>query len=215
METIGDTGDVVVRGEEELFIRTAHLFGVARDIACAANTMNTWAASRAKEVDPGDLDGRRVRKLYRPGVLLEAGRAERLRELARLGAHIRIAPDEINETIILDGRMAILAGDSSHGPRSFSVFTRGEVVAGVASLFEAAWRRATPLSVFDARFAEVRALAPRILDVLASGCKDETAARTLGLGLRTYRRRVAELMEALGATSRFQAGARARELGLI
>jgi DNA-binding NarL/FixJ family response regulator len=35
------------------------------------------------------------------------------------------------------------------------------------------------------------------------------------LSLRTYRRRVAELMTALGATSRFQAGARAHELGLI
>jgi DNA-binding NarL/FixJ family response regulator len=35
------------------------------------------------------------------------------------------------------------------------------------------------------------------------------------LSLRTYRRRVAELMAALGATSRFQAGALANELGLI
>ena len=33
--------------------------------------------------------------------------------------------------------------------------------------------------------------------------------------VRTYRRRVAELMTALGAESRFQAGVRARELGLI
>jgi DNA-binding NarL/FixJ family response regulator len=48
-----------------------------------------------------------------------------------------------------------------------------------------------------------------------SGCKDATAARRLDLGLRTYRRRVAELMTALDASSRFQAGARARELGLI
>ena len=54
-----------------------------------------------------------------------------------------------------------------------------------------------------------------MLELLGSGCKDETAARTLGLGVRTYRRRVAELMNALGADSRFQAGVRARELGLI
>jgi hypothetical protein len=33
--------------------------------------------------------------------------------------------------------------------------------------------------------------------------------------VRTYRRRVAELMSALGAESRFQAGVRARELGLV
>lgn len=61
----------------------------------------------------------------------------------------------------------------------------------------------------------MRIPAPQILEMLSSGCKDETAARTLGPGLRTYRRRVAELMTALGATSRFQAGAPARELGLV
>ena len=50
---------------------------------------------------------------------------------------------------------------------------------------------------------------------LASGSKDEAAARALGMSLRTYRRRVAELMTAVGATSRFQAGLRARELSLV
>ena len=46
-------------------------------------------------------------------------------------------------------------------------------------------------------------------------CPDcEAAARRLGTSLRTYRRRVAELMAALEAGSRFQAGVRAGELGL-
>jgi DNA-binding NarL/FixJ family response regulator len=206
---------VTVRGEEEVFARTGHLFAVAQEVACAANTLHTWAASRKRTTRGSDIAGRRVRKLYRPGVLLEPGPAEHLRELERMGAQIRITPDEINETIILDQRMAILAGDLSHGERSFIVVTRPEVVQSVGSLFDAAWRRATPVTVFDAEFSEVRALAPKILDVLATGCKDETAARRLGLSLRTYRRRVAELMTALGATSRFQAGARAHELGLI
>ena len=42
----------------------------------------------------------------------------------------------------------------------------------------------------------------------------EPAARRLGTLLRTYRRRVAELMATLEAGSRFQAGIRAGELGL-
>ncbi len=63
--------------------------------------------------------------------------------------------------------------------------------------------------------AELRAFAPGVLDALNEGWTDETAARALGVSLRTYRRRVAELMTALGASSRFQAGARARELGLV
>lgn len=156
-----------------------------------------------------------MRKLYRPGVLLDPSTAQHLATLRRAGADIRITPDEVNETIILDRRVAILAGDLTSGRRSYSVVSQPEVVQGVASLFEAAWRAAVELDVYDAQLAEPRTLAPRVLELLATGCKDEKAARGLGLGVRTYRRWVAELMAALGADSRFQAGVRAHELGLV
>lgn len=204
----------MVRGEEELVARTAHLLAAAEEVVCAANTLRTWAMARPEAVAPQVRPAKAVRKLYQPSALLEQG-AEHLHERARLGVEIRITHDEINETIIVDRRLAILAGEPANGIRGFSVVTLPEVVQNVLSLFNAAWRRATPLAAYDANFAPVRALAPQILEVLASGCKDEVAARRLGLGLRTYRRRVAELMTALGAKSRFQAGARARELGLL
>jgi DNA-binding NarL/FixJ family response regulator len=69
--------------------------------------------------------------------------------------------------------------------------------------------------VYETSLTGLRTLAPSLLDALASGSEDEAAARALGMSLRTYRRRVAELMAAVGATSRFQAGLRARELGLV
>ncbi|OIJ87887.1 hypothetical protein BIV24_23915 [Streptomyces colonosanans] len=53
-----------------------------------------------------------------------------------------------------------------------------------------------------------------VLRALGSGATDETAARELGMSLRTCRRRVAEPLDVLGASSRFQAGVRAGELGL-
>lgn len=46
----------------------------------------------------------------------------------------------------------------------------------------------------------------KVLCALGSGATDEAAARELGMSLRTYRRRVAELLANLGAASRFQAG---------
>ena len=210
------TGDVtVVHGEEELFTRAGHLFATCRDFACAANDAHTWAISQNMTTMHRTAPPRSARKLYRPGVLLDATHRQHVEHLRRMGASIRITPDELNETIILDDRVALLAGELLGGVRSYGVVTRPEVVQSVKSLFNAAWRTAMDLAVFEANFAEVRALAPQILEMLASGCKDETAARTLGLGLRTYRRRVAELMTALGASSRFQAGVRARELGLV
>ncbi|MEU0469868.1 DNA-binding response regulator [Amycolatopsis sp. NPDC006131] len=208
--------DVLVRGEAELFAWTAHLFASAQEIFCAANDLHTWAAAhQVPHSRQQDMTGRTVRKLYRPASLLQPGGVAHLRERERLGAKIRITLDEINETIVLDRKVAILAGDAASGERGYTVVTSPEVIGSVTSLFNAAWRAGTELAIYETEFAEVRALAPRILDELAAGSKDETAARALGLSVRTYRRRVAELMDALGATSRFQAGVRARQLGLV
>lgn len=49
-------------------------------------------------------------------------------------------------------------------------------------------------------------LSREVLRQLAQGAKDETAAREMGMALRTYRRVVARLMGQLDARSRFQAG---------
>jgi DNA-binding NarL/FixJ family response regulator len=50
---------------------------------------------------------------------------------------------------------------------------------------------------------------------LAGGAKDEQIARALGMSVRTVRRRVADLMDELGADSRFQAGVEAVRRGWI
>jgi DNA-binding NarL/FixJ family response regulator len=204
-----------VRGEDELFARTAHLFATASEVTCAARDLNTFAASWRTSGHVVQETKPKVRKLYPPAMLLSQPSLQHVRTVAAHGAQVRVTRDEINETIIIDRRFAILAGDLVDGQRSYGVVTEAAVVQNVQSLFDAAWRAATDLAVYDAQHADLTTLAPRVLELLASGCKDETAARTLGLGVRTYRRRVAELMAALGAESRFQAGARARELGLI
>lgn len=215
------TSDVtLIAGEQELIARAGHLFSSANDVACAAYDLHTFAVARPqpeleRSVEQHLAAGKRIRKLFRPAAILDPSSAQHLHALAEHGMRVRITPDEVNETILLDNRMAILAGEVTAGVRTYSVITRPEIVQGVASLFEAAWRAGTDLATYEVDIAEVRSLAPRILDLLRSGCTDETAARTLGLGLRTYRRRVAELMSALGATSRFQAGAQAQELGLV
>lgn len=204
---------VPVLFHEELFARTAHLFATAGEIICAARELHTWSATRPAPPEQGPMP--RLRKLYRPNVLLDPSMAQHLHTIRSRGAEVRITTDDINETIIIDRRFAILAGDLRDGRRSYGVVSEPAVVQNVLSLFDAAWRSATDLAVYDAQHTELRELAPRVLELLASGCKDETAARTLGLGVRTYRRRVAELMTALDAESRFQAGVRARDLGLI
>lgn len=55
----------------------------------------------------------------------------------------------------------------------------------------------------------------RVLELLYAGMTDLAAAKKLGITDRTVRRHVAEVCRLLGARSRFEAGARAVERGLI
>lgn len=75
--------------------------------------------------------------------------------------------------------------------------------------FETLWRVGVPLS------REVDDEADRVLMLMAQGFKDEAIASQLRLSLRTVRRRVAELLDHLGADSRFQAGVEAARRGLV
>lgn len=78
---------------------------------------------------------------------------------------------------------------------------RGEpIVSALSELFEHRWRVARPWEMTDDHDA--------VLRLLAEGLGDEEVAQQLGTSVRTVRRRVAEAMDAYGASSRFQLGLR-------
>lgn len=194
----------MLRGHRELYERTRHLFAKAREVTCAANDVRTWA-SHSQPASPIGM-----RKLYRPGVLLDPTGAQHAHFAVATGAQVRITTAELTEAIVVDRRVAILAGDGS-----FTVVWIPAVVAGMWSVFDTAWQESTDLADYERDYGEVCSMAPKMIELLGSGAADGVAARSMGLSLRVYRRRVSELMTTLGATSRFQAGARARELGLL
>ncbi|WP_084426542.1 helix-turn-helix domain-containing protein [Kibdelosporangium aridum] len=198
-------GVVVLRGHRELYERTWHLFDKAREVTFAASDVRTWASHNQPPTQG------KIRKLYRPGVLLDPTSAQHARHVAAAGVQVRITTSDLNETIIVDRRVAILAGSD----RTFTVVWIPGVVQGALTLFNTVWSQSTDLAEYERVYGELWVVAPRILELLASGASDMGAARAMGISLRTYRRRVDELMATLGASSRFQAGARARELGLL
>jgi len=210
---------VVLRGERELCSRALHLFAAEREFTCAARDMSTWSVMEPH--DGGIIarmrarisSGVRVRKVYNPDVLATPADAEELAALADVGVGVRICRTPLpNETIIIDRRIAITAGPRVDGVRNYAVVQAPDVVAGLAMLFEVTWDAATDLAEFDGPALDERSR--EVAAMLGSGLTDEASARKLGLSLRTYRRRVAELMELLEADSRFQAGLRARDLGV-
>jgi DNA-binding NarL/FixJ family response regulator len=89
-------------------------------------------------------------------------------------------------------------------------------VAALVRLFELLWEQACPLPRWrpEDPVATTGALDVELLRLLATGMKDEAIARDLGISLRTLGRRMATLLERLGARTRFQAGLQSARKGL-
>ncbi|MFC5884927.1 LuxR family transcriptional regulator [Kitasatospora sp. CM 4170] len=120
------------------------------------------------------------------------------------------------ETVLVDNQVVLACADLVTGNRQAAVVRDVSVIRTLHNLFAGVWRRAIPVEQQLDFGGWARAeFARRILDRLNAGVTDEVAARELSVSVRTYRRYVAEIMEMLGANSRFQAGARAAELGLL
>lgn len=218
----GNQQVITIHGEQELVARAGHLFEGARsEFVCAATDLKTWSRPTTRASMAGRVhraDGLVIRKLYTPVALADEEQRSHLLERVSLGARIRICRTGLlqHETIIIDRRVMILAGAEVAGDREFTVTTSPTLISGVYALFEATWEAATDLTAYlRSDPPQVDAEGRRVLRALGEGLTDEAAARRLGLSLRTYRRRVAELMRLLDSESRFQAGVHAGGFGLI
>ena len=208
---------IVLHGDNEFAARTGHLFAATgTTFACIVRDPGTWArtAARHRASVPAEVT---VTKLVSPAVLASEQYRAQLRRMMAAGAQVRISGSALpHETIIIDQRIAIIAGEQTPAGREYTVTTSPALVAGVEDLFQAAWAAATDFGAYlsgEVPFP-LDDSAQAILRALGGGLTDEVAARRLGVSLRTYRRRVADLMLALDADSRFQAGLRIGELGL-
>ncbi|HEY5401057.1 MAG TPA: DNA-binding response regulator [Trebonia sp.] len=207
----------VLHGDAEFAARTGHLFAAARTtFACVVRDPGTWArvSARHRASVPA---GVAVTKLVSPAVLAGEQYRDQLREITAAGAQVRVCGSALpHETIIIDQRIAIIAGGHAPAGREYTVTTSPALVAGVSDLFRAAWSAAVDFGSYLTREAPplLDDCARDVLRALGDGLTDEAASRRLGVSLRTYRRRVADLLMALEADSRFQAGLRAGQLGL-
>ncbi|WNI23246.1 DNA-binding response regulator [Streptomyces sp. ITFR-16] len=211
-----------VRGDLELLARTGHFFeSVRTEFLCAARDLRTWSQPSARaavrrRLRASEAVDLTTRKLLSPVALTEEESRDHLRLVRGEGAQVRINGSALpHETIIIDRRVMILAGRETPAGREYTVTTSRTLIDGVHSLFTALWDDSPDLETYVRGDApHLGAGARAVLDALASGVTDASAARRLGISLRTYRRRVAELMTALEADSRFQAGLRAGAWGL-
>ncbi|MET9721793.1 helix-turn-helix transcriptional regulator [Streptomyces zaomyceticus] len=163
-------------------------------------------------------NGVRVRAIYGRQEATDPEMEKFLGQRAELGVEIRLAPVVPMNLIIADQQFALVPIRPEQ-PGEGAILARGSaLVRPYLSLYEHCWHTATPYGNEGTAEAGGDGLSEQqraALLMLASGMKDERIARTLGVSLRTVSRMISELMQELGATSRFEAGARAVRLGWL
>ncbi|MFJ4283618.1 LuxR C-terminal-related transcriptional regulator [Streptomyces massasporeus] len=192
----------------------AQLLGEARHSVCVALSSAGEFSDTVKELlavlEPGPV----VRVLCATAVA-DCSLA-RLTGATGLRFEVRCLEGELRDAVVVDGVRALVRTAPASGGSQATLVTDAAAVRALELLFAGTWSRCRRLDDHLVLSSRLRSeLTRRILERLRAGQTDDVAARELNVSLRTYRRHVAEIMRELGASSRFQAGARAVELGLM
>ncbi|MEW2305073.1 LuxR C-terminal-related transcriptional regulator [Streptomyces sp. NPDC006655] len=137
--------------------------------------------------------------------------------LADIGVALRLAPVVPLHMFIADNSLALLPLDPEAPEQGMAVLRGPQLIRSFTAVFDHIWHGATPYPVGrrDKAAVDLTQEQTAIVRMLAEGVKDEKIARNVGVSPRTISRQIAELMQRLGVTSRFAAGVRAAELGLL
>jgi DNA-binding CsgD family transcriptional regulator len=122
----------------------------------------------------------------------------------------RVLRDVPLSLVVVDRRTGLLPT----GPEVVVELGPSSLLNGLMRLFELLWQQASPLSQ-EAAEGPLSGEDQALLALAASGLTDQAIARRLGVAQRTVERRMQRILKALDATTRFQAGLRAGQRGLL
>lgn len=203
----------VIVGQEAIAARFAQLLNGTRNQLLVLD--RPPYAAQAEESDStvrGLLgDGVVVHGIYSPDSLDIPGGVDEAYSAADAGETSRVHPQVPMKLAVFDGKIALLPLSVDQLVDSALVVHPCALLDALIEMFWLLWDQAVP--VVPATKADPTDA--RLMTLLAAGFKDDAIARQLGLSSRTVGRRVAELMEALGARTRFQAGIQAQRRHLL
>lgn len=168
-------------------------------------------SAMARVIASAVATGRRSQAIYPAVALREAPAALRARSEA--GEEVRVVPDLPTRLIVVGTTHAVLPEPLGHTDEPRLLIRQPAIVEGLRMLFDEIWNRAAPIGAIEALHGLGRHRF--LLQQLGAGAKDEQIARTLGLSLRTVRRRIAEVLDEFHVETRFQAGVEAARRGLL
>ncbi len=164
--------------------------------------------------------GVEMRVIHEASVLDDELNRVYLRELVMGGTKVRVTSQQLERMIIMDSQVAVVPVDPANSRRGALIVRNPGLVAGFLDLFHRAWHDAEDLPWLaegseQAPTSRISLQDKKILELLASGCTDETSARAVGVSVRHLRRTISRLMQELGANSRFEAGVEAARRGWL
>lgn len=130
------------------------------------------------------------------------------------GAEVRTHAGPPTWFVIAGRKTVVVPRDSDNPDAGLVLLRRTSHIRAALWMFAHAWQAAAPFPRQN-NGCSLNRWERQVLELLATGIKDEAAARRLGVSVRTYRRHVTDLCERLGASSRFEAGVRAAQAGLL
>jgi DNA-binding CsgD family transcriptional regulator len=160
--------------------------------------------------------GASVRSVWASSLFRDARAAEHAKWLDTQDATPRSSAVAPQRVVIVD-EVAALVADRDGKAR----VVRGPELERLNAMARQLWERGVAARPAGRRLAtrgprtSRRPRSEVVLRLLAEGYTDDAIARQLGCSVRTVRNDVASAMSVLGARSRFQAGVRAMQVGLV
>ncbi|UED88570.1 helix-turn-helix transcriptional regulator [Streptomyces profundus] len=163
--------------------------------------------------------GVRIRSLYQHAARRHRATALQVERLAAAGCEARTTGVLASRLLIYDGDVAVLPLDIDNTAAGVALVRDLAVVGYARQFFHLCWSEAQEFTEQPPE-PDRAASAPVGLDrdvllMMAAGLSNDEISERLGLSQRSVSRVVAQLMERLDATNRFQAGVRAAAQGWL
>jgi sugar-specific transcriptional regulator TrmB len=162
--------------------------------------------------------GIECRTVYDRSSLELPGRPDVIARYVEQGENARVFDGIPVKLAIVDRRVGLIPLNIAEPGREGAIQVHASALLdALAMFFEVIWERAVPIQAVDEgrETHETASEHARVLEMLALGLKDRTVARELGVSERTLDRRISEILDALGARTRFQAGLLAAQQGWL
>jgi hypothetical protein len=213
-------GIEVVSGSAAVALRISRLYDAAqREVRCFDRPPYPQPPHERTAHPIRRKDGVGYRTIYSREALAWPGRfQDDVLAAGATGEQARVRASLPVKLVLADDVLAVLPIPAD-GAHSAFVIRSCALLKPLAALFEHEWSHAVPLVAGPRRSPDqvdqpderTRAL----LSLLAAGLTDEAVSRALGWSARTTQRRISALLQELGVTTRFQAGAAARDRGWL